>query len=146
MAKRIQFKVTGDDKLRLTFKNLENTDFSKPLRQSGELVRRSAVLHVPFGTGRLGRAILVMDHYPHENAVRVVAATHYAPYVEYGTGLFAAKGDGRKDVPWVYQDEKGEFHSTIGMHPHPFMHPALDENKGNIERIFRQYIKEITKK
>lgn len=28
----------------------------------------------------------------------------YAPYVEYGTGLFAEAGNGRK-TPWAYQDD-----------------------------------------
>ena len=62
----------------------------------------------------------------------------YAPYVEYGTGLFAAKGDGRKDVPWVYCDDAGNFHSTMGMHPQPFMNPALNENR----EVIKQYLRE----
>jgi HK97 gp10 family phage protein len=62
----------------------------------------------------------------------------YAPYVEYGTGLFAEKGNGRKDVPWVYCDDAGNFHSTIGMHPQPFLRPALYENRETI----KEYMKE----
>lgn len=59
----------------------------------------------------------------------------YAPYVEYGTGKFAENGNGRKDVPWRYEDELGEWHTTFGQHPHPFMRPALDENRDEINRI-----------
>lgn len=142
MARRIQFKVTGDDKLRIKFKDLEGLDMSKPLAESCNLVRRSAVLYCPSGTGRLRRSITVLEHYPNESAGTVVADTHYAPYVEFGTGLFAAAGNGRKDVPWRYQDEKGEWHTTIGQHPQPFMHPALEHNKENIKRIFQQYFGE----
>lgn len=58
----------------------------------------------------------------------------YAPYVEYGTGLFA-EGGGRTDVPWVYQDDEGEWHSTKGQKPQPFMRPALNENREQIKRI-----------
>ncbi len=59
----------------------------------------------------------------------------YAPYVEYGTGIFAENGNGRKDVPWTYRDEKGEWHITSGMQPMPYMRPALFENRENILRI-----------
>ena len=62
----------------------------------------------------------------------------YAPYVEYGTGLFAENGNGRSDVPWSYKDDEGNWHSTSGQHPHPYMRPALEENK---EKIMR-YVKE----
>lgn len=58
----------------------------------------------------------------------------YAPYVEYGTGLFAENG-GRTDVPWCYKDEKGEWHTTSGMRPQPYMRPALDENREDIKRV-----------
>ena len=86
----------------------------------------------------------------------VYTPLEYAPYVEYGTGLFAeGKGGGRKEVPWVYVEgqpssgraktihteesakqavaflrEKGlEAYKTYGQHPQPYMRPALDENK-----------------
>ena len=58
----------------------------------------------------------------------------YAPYVEYGTGLFAENG-GRTDVPWKYQDDKGNWHTTSGQKPQPFLRPALDENKDKIIEI-----------
>lgn len=65
----------------------------------------------------------------------------YAPYVEYGTGLFAEGGNGRQDVPWAYEDEKtGKLIWTSGQHPHPFMRPALDENREKIKRILLEGI------
>ena len=67
----------------------------------------------------------------------VYTPLEYAPYVEYGTGLFAEEG-GRKDVPWCYQDDKGEWHTTSGQHPQPYMRPALDENREEIKRILRE--------
>jgi HK97 gp10 family phage protein len=67
----------------------------------------------------------------------VFTPVEYAPYVEYGTGLFAEEG-GRKDVPWHYQDDKGEWHTTSGQHPQPYMRPALDENRENIKQILRE--------
>lgn len=55
----------------------------------------------------------------------------YAPYVEYGTGLFAEGGNGRA-TPWSYQDEAGNWHTTSGMKPAPFLRPALEENQKRI--------------
>lgn len=62
----------------------------------------------------------------------------YAPYVEYGTGLYSSKGNGRKDVPWVYCDDAGNFHTTSGMHPQPFMEPALNENRDIVKQFLRE--------
>ena len=67
----------------------------------------------------------------------VYTPLEYAPYVEYGTGLFA-EVSGRKDVPWRYQDEKGEWHITSGMPPHPYMRPSLEENRDKITEILRE--------
>lgn len=68
----------------------------------------------------------------------VYTPLEYAPYVEYGTGIHAEGGNGRQDVPWVYCDDKGEFHTTEGQHPHPYMRPALYENKQKIIRILKE--------
>lgn len=61
----------------------------------------------------------------------------YAPYIEYGTGLYAENG-GRKDVPWMYRDDEGNAHFTKGNRPHPFMRPALDENREKVTRILEE--------
>ena len=69
----------------------------------------------------------------------VFSPLFYAPYVEYGTGLFAENG-GRKDVPWVYRDDKGEWHITSGQHPQPYMRPALNENREKVVRMIKEAI------
>lgn len=94
----------------------------------------------------------------------------YAPYVEYGTGMYAEKG-GRQGW-WVYvKDSKGgistsskgggktytfdeakkimamlradglDAHMTCGMRPQPFLRPALHENRENILRILKGGLK-----
>lgn len=98
------------------------------------LVERSAKQKAPKDTGALRQSIT--------SEVRnlegvVFTPLFYAPYVEYGTGLFAENG-GRTDVPWWYKDDKGEWHKTSGQHPQPFMRPALDENREQILRILRE--------
>lgn len=100
------------------------------------LVERSAKQKVPKGNGELGRSI-TSEVEVDATEVRGIVYTplEYAPYVEFGTGLFAEAGDGRKDVPWCYQDDEGEWHSTSGQHPRPFMRPALNENREQIKRL-----------
>lgn len=98
------------------------------------LVERSAKEKAPKDTGALRRSIT--------SEIRgtegvVYTPLEYAPYVEFGTGLFAESG-GRADVPWCYQDDNGEWHSTSGQRPQPFMRPALNENRENIKRILKE--------
>lgn len=96
---------------------------------------------------------------------KVFTPLEYAPYVEYGTGLFAeGEGGGRQEVPWVYVKgntsssttktihteesanqavaflrSKGlEAYKTSGQKPQPFMRPAMDENKDRILEILKE--------
>ena len=70
----------------------------------------------------------------------VYTPLEYAPYVEYGTGLFSTKG-GRKDVPWRYEDDEGNWHTTSGQPPQPFMRPAFDESRAEIIRAIKEALK-----
>lgn len=100
------------------------------------LVERSAKMKVPKGTGELGRSITSEVNVEGDVITGIVyTPLEYAPYVEYGTGLFAEAGNGRKDVPWHYKDDEGNWHSTSGQSPRPFMRPALDENREQIIRL-----------
>ena len=109
----------------------------KALGKACALVERSAKQKAPKGVGDLRRSIQSRV----ENLEGIVFATaEYAPYVEYGTGLFAEAGDGRKDVPWYYRDDKGDYHATSGMKPHPYMRPALYDNREEIKRILKDGI------
>lgn len=104
------------------------------LKKSCALVERAAKKNAPKGSGELRRSITSEVK---EGVGIVFTPLEYAPYVEYGTGLFAEKG-GRQDVPWHYKDDEGEWHTTSGMHPHPYMRPALEENRERILEFFRE--------
>ena len=102
------------------------------------MVERSAKQKAPKDTGALRRSITSKIEVVDDSIVGIVfTPLEYAPYVEYGTGLFAEEG-GRIDVPWNYQDDKGEWHSTSGQKPQPYMRPALEENREKIKRLFKE--------
>lgn len=103
------------------------------------LVEAEARKKAPRDNGDLSRSITSkVETSGGEVTGTVFTPLFYAPYVEYGTGLFAEDGNGRQDVPWCYQDDKGEWHSTSGQHPQPFMRPALDENREQVLRILQE--------
>lgn len=109
------------------------------LERACALVERSAKEKAPKDTGALRRSITSeVEVSPNEISATVFTPLEYAPYVEYGTGLFAENGNGRKDVPWNYQDDEGNWHSTSGQHPQPFMRPALEESREEILRILKE--------
>ena len=115
-----------------------NANIEEALGTCCAVVEKSAKQKAPKDTGALRRSI---SSKVEDNQGIVFTPLEYAPYVEYGTGLFAESG-GRKDVPWNYQDDEGKWHSTSGQKPQPFMRPALEENKQLIKQILKE---ELTK-
>lgn len=111
--------------------NIENT-----LTKACLLVEATAKQKAPKGTGELRRSITSKVN---GTTGMVYTPLEYAPYVEYGTGLYAEFG-GRQDVPWTYRDEKGNWQVTSGMHPSPYFRPALYENREKILKIIKDGI------
>nr|DAL85466.1 MAG TPA: tail component [Caudoviricetes sp.] len=104
------------------------------MKKSCALIERSAKEKVPVQTGELRRSITSkVENNGLEVTGTVYTPLEYAPYIEYGTGLFAEKGG--RPTPWSYQDDKGEWHTTSGQPPQPYMRPALDENRTTILEI-----------
>lgn len=125
----------GFDEIIERFNNLaDEAEIEKALGKACALVERSAKEKAPKDNGELRRSITSKVE---NNEGIVFTPLKYAPYVEFGTGLFAEEG-GRKDVPWCYQDDEGEWHSTSGMKPHPYMRPALEENREEILSILKE--------
>lgn len=115
----------------------DTTRLESGIEKACLLVERSAKQKAPKDTGALRRSITSEVK---NLEGKIYTPLEYAPYQEYGTGLFAENG-GRQDVPWNYQDDKGEWHSTSGMKPQPFMRPALYENRESILREIRESFK-----
>lgn len=119
---------------------LKNLDGLKSAIEKGcALVERSAKQKAQKDTGALRRSITSKVTESDKEVQGVVyTPLEYGPYFEYGTGLFAENGNGRKDVPWFYKDDEGKTHITSGQHPHPFMRPAFDENKSKIKKLIKE--------
>lgn len=132
MANETEVKVEGLDTVLAKIDDIASgEDIIQRLGIACALVERAAKELAPKDNGELRRSITSKV----EGTTGIVFTTlEYAPYVEYGTGLFAEVA-GRKDVPWCYQDEEGEWHSTSGQKPQPFMRPALNQNRTEILKI-----------
>lgn len=63
---------------------------------------------------------------------RIGSTLENAIWEEFGTGIYALHGDGRKNVPWTYQDEKGKWHRTKGKHPRRALQSAFDSCKSSL--------------
>ena len=129
-------KIDANSLLKRIDKMGSETNISAAIGKACALVEGEAKKKAPKDTGALRRSI--------SSTVKgtegvVFTPLEYAPYVEYGTGLFAEEG-GRKDVPWYYKDEEGKWHRSSGQHPHPYMRPALNENREEILRLIKEGI------
>lgn len=67
-----------------------------------------------------------------------------AIYEEYGTGEYAANGDGRK-TPWKYQDRKGVWHTTRGKTPNRTLHRAFSIKRNVCKKRLQQLLSEVGK-
>ena len=90
-------------------------------------------------TGNLRNSI---THTTENNGKTVVigSAVTYAPYVELGTGKYAEGGGGRP-TPWRYQDSKGNWHTTSGMKPRPYLRPAIEDHKREYKEVVEEELK-----
>ena len=131
-------QVIGLEKvLKMLDKAGKKEKYQEALGQACALVERSAKEKAPKASGELRASITSVVE---DMEGIVFTPLEYAPYVEYGTGLYAESG-GRKDVPWWYKDEEGNWHKTSGQHPQPYMRPALEENREEIIRMLKGALK-----
>lgn len=128
--------LIGKTSISQKLNNLSSEAIKEALTKSALLVEADAKINCPVDTGLLRSSI---THNVYNDYAEVGTNFSYAPYVEHGTGLFAEAGNGRQ-TPWSYQDADGQWHTTIGQQPQPFLRPALDANKQKIEQIFQDEI------
>ena len=124
------------DNFILKINNLEQVlNVGEVMEEACLLVENTAKMYCPVDTGQLRNSI---THTVTDNVGYIGTNVKYAPYVEFGTGVWAKDGNGR-ETPWSYKDAKGEWHTTAGQHPNPFLERALIDNKEVIARLFGIY-------
>ena len=135
-------KFEGLDKIIDKIEDFDDVrEMTSAMQDACNLVEGAAKDKAPKDTGALRRSITSKVEVT-GNSIEGIVFTplEYAPYQEYGTGLFLQNGNGRK-TPWVYMDDKGNYHYTRGQHPQPYMRPALEENKDKIINIIKGALK-----
>lgn len=108
----------------------------KALETIGLVAERYAKEICVVDTGRLRNSI---SHQVDENTVYVGTNVEYAPYIEFGTGIYAESGG--RTVPWSYQDDKGEWHTTSGSKPHPYLRPSINNHLSEYKEIVKRELK-----
>lgn len=67
----------------------------------------------------------------------------HAIYQEYGTGIYAENGNGRQ-TPWVYRRKDGQFVTTRGNRPHPFVRPtAIEDKDKTLKAIDKEFARKL---
>jgi HK97 gp10 family phage protein len=109
------------------------------MKDAAHFIEEVAEMKAPKDTGELIGSIESKVERDATTITGIVFATaEHAPYQEFGTGIFAVNGDGRQ-TGWAYEDPKtGELVFTRGNRPHPYLGPALRENKD----VVLNYLKE----
>ena len=131
-------EIKGLDKLLGKLDTIQKEQcIQRALNKSCLIVEAQAKVNCPVDDGQLRQSI---GSEVKGNIGAIGTNVEYAPYVHQGTGIYAVNGDGRK-TRWKYQDAKGEWHSTIGQPPNPFLERALDANREEIIDTFKEEIK-----
>lgn len=119
---------TGDKRFELAVKKFEKhviNQVNKLVKETAEIIVTNAKALAPVDDSSLKDSIDVTYLNGGLTAMVRVGA-HYGIYVEFGNGIYAVEGNGRKD-PWVYYSKKlKRFVYTRGMEAQPFFFPALD--------------------
>jgi HK97 gp10 family phage protein len=126
----------------LNIQNVVNKLLPEALKQGlealGQLIENTAKENCPVDDGQL-RASITHQITDDLSSVEIGSNLEHAPYVHQGTGLFAKEGDGRQ-TPWRYQDAKGDWHTTKGQKPQPFLQNAVDAKRSELERPFENLL------
>ena len=140
----MEVQVKGLDKLLKKLDKLGGSieqSTQKALLRGGAVFEAEAKARCPVDTGHLRDSIHTEAQ--GEGTAAVGTNTSYAPDVEFGTG---PKGD--PSVPhttkkyWRYRDAEGNWHTSHGQPPQPFMRTAFAESKDKAVEAVKGSIKE----
>lgn len=130
-------KITLEDHSDEVYKELEAA-CQRALEKCGLVAEGHAKKLCPVDTGNLRNSITHTVSDNGERAAYVGTNSEYGVYVECGTGIYYPGG---RQTPWVYQDEKGDWHLTHGQRAKPFIKPAVAEHGEQYKRIIEAELK-----
>ncbi len=100
------------------------------LEEAASEIESAASRNSPVDTGQLrGSWSHVVD--TTKNEATVGSSAEHAIYNEFGTGEYAAEGNGRKGG-WSYKDDHGKWRFTYGIPPRRMLFTAFNSLKGAI--------------
>lgn len=109
---------------------------AKGLEYAGQLIENEAKRRAPVDDGILRASIThVVDS--DNSSVSIGSNIEYAPYVEYGTGIYNPEG---RKTAWIYTTAEGKTFISHGQKAQPFLQPAVDENLDNIINKFENLL------
>ncbi len=114
-----------------------NLAIAQMLEAWGMTAQGFASANCPVDTGNLSQSI---DYSHDDDTMYVGTNVKYAPYVEFGTGIYAEKGG--RQTPWKYKDSKGQWHTTVGMKPHHFLRDSVATHLDVYREIAQTYLKD----
>ena len=84
------------------------------------------------------------EHVVHEHKLEAEVGSRYknALWEEFGTGIYALNGNGRK-TKWVYKTPDGKFHTTVGKKPRRALYNAYNSKKNQIINEARRRFKNL---
>lgn len=159
------------DKLQAQLNTIaHNLASTKALKEAGEYVRSAAVLLAPAESGHLRQNIyLQIDEDREGQTAEIYTNVSYARYVELGTGPKGAANHAGispevdpvyTTKPWyIHKSQvdarlaekygwpmRGDFYICSGSKAHPFMYPALKDNRQTVLNILRDGYAEAIRK
>lgn len=136
-------EIKGLDTLIARLEHLSDNMESKMLK-AAQFIEGEARELAPKRTGNLKGSIeSKVEKQGNTITATVFTPVEYAPYQEFGTGLFAVNNDGRK-TGWIYEDElTGKTIATRGNRPHPFLAPALRQNKDAVMHFLKEGLNDV---
>ena len=133
-------KVTAKDYTKDVLSDLQRQGLQF-VTEGGQAIRSEMASRAPVRLGNLKGSIQVETFVEDGIPTSETGPTaEYAPYVEYGTGIYAADGSGRK-TPWRYKDEEGNWHVTSGQEAQPFAEPGFQAAKPQIDRLAERLLR-----
>jgi hypothetical protein len=133
----MKIKITKTDMTPEFLKELQGKQVSF-VAQGGQAIRTEMVMRCAVDSGKTAGSIQTEEYVTDggaESETGCATDSKVPFYLEYGTGIHAVNGDGRK-TPWTYYDEEtDQFFRTHGMNAQPFAQPGFDAAKPRIDRL-----------